>query len=163
MARILAYLQYYWFSFLLWVDDFGSDAKSSKLPLGGSPQPTRTTRNDKLARGVRHLLGWMRRLTAEERQQLIDNEENILQRAGMSRRKTLIEKMEEAKSAAKLVAGPREEGEQAMAETFVKNQRKYHLQARLRALHKEAAKGVRPIDEVVKELEEVKRELKGYK
>ena len=163
MARILAYIQYYWFSFLLWVDDFGSDAKSSKLPLGGAPQPTRTTRNDKLARGVRHLVRWMRGLTAEERQQLIDNQENILQRAGMSRKKSLIEKMEEAKAAAKLVAGPRKEGEQAMADTFVKNQRKYQLQARLRALHKEAVKGSRPIDRILNELEEVKRELKRFR
>lgn len=159
--RIIAYIKYYWYYFLLWLEDFGSDSKVSKLPLGGHAQPTRTTRNDKLARGVRHLMKWMRGLTAEERQQLIDNDENILQRAGMSRRKTLIEKMEEARTASKLIAGPRKEGEEAMAETFVKNQRKYQLQAQLRALYREAAKGSRPVEEIKKEIDKVKLELKG--
>lgn len=159
MARIIAYLQYLWYSFLLWLDDIGSGSKTSKLPLGGGPQVTRTTRNDKLARGVQHLVRWMRGLTAEERQRLIDNDENILMRAGSSRRKGLLERMEQYKAASKLAAGPKQEGEQAMADTFVKNQRKYQLQAKLRKLHKEAREGGRPVADIKREIDEVKREL----
>lgn len=160
VAKLIFKLKVMYYSVVLWLEDFGTDAKSSNiLPFR---QPVRETRNDKLARGVRHLVRWMRGLTPEQREELIRKEENILQKAGTSRKKTTIEKMEEATAAAKLVAGPKEESEAAMAETFVKNQRKYQLQARLRALHKEALRGGRPAVDIRRDIEQVKRELKQY-
>jgi hypothetical protein len=160
VAKLIFKLKVMYYNVVLWLEDFGTDAKSSNvLPFR---QPVRESRNDKLARGVRHLVRWMRGLTPEEREELIRSESNILMRAGSSRKKGMLEKMEEAKAASKLLSGPRKESEEAMADTFVKNQRKYQLQARLRALHKEALRGDRPAGEIRKDIEAVKRELKEY-
>jgi hypothetical protein len=158
VSKLIFKLKVMYYTVVLWLEDFGTDAKSSNiLPFR---QPVRETRNDKLARGVRHLVRWMRGLTPEEREELIRSESNILMKAGTSRKKGTLEKMEEAKAASKLVAGPREESESSMADTFVKNQRKYQLQARLRALHKEALRGGRPALDIRRDIEQIKRELK---
>ena len=158
VSKLIFKLKVMYYTVVLWLEDFGTDAKSSNiLPFR---QPVRETRNDKLSRGVRHLVRWMRGLTPEEREELIRSESNILMKAGTSRKKGTLEKMEEAKVASKLLAGPTEESEAAMADTFVKNQRKYQLQARLRALHKEALRGARPAADIRRDIEQVKRELK---
>jgi hypothetical protein len=160
VAKLIFKLKVMYYNVVLWLEGFGTDAKPSNiLPFR---QPVRETRNDKLSRGVRHLVRWMRGLSKEEREELIKTEANILMKAGNSRKKGTLEKMEEAKAASKLLAGPREEGEEAMAQTFVKNQRKYQLQAKLRVLHKEALRGARPANEIRRDIEAIKRELKQY-
>jgi len=160
VAKLIFKLKVMYYNVVLWLEDFGTDAKSSNiLPFR---QPVRETRNDKLARGVRNLVKWMQGLSEEERVALIKSEANILPLVPKNYKKTTLEKMEETKAASKLLAGPREEGEEAMAQTFVKNQRKYQLQARLRALHKEALRGERPAGEIRRDIEQIKLELKKH-
>lgn len=151
-----------WYSAaLLWWESFGSDGKPDAF-TAPAPVDLRVKKNDKLTRGVRHLVSYLRKLGPEGREQLVREDANVLMRAGRSSAKTTVEKFEEAKAASRLVSGPRAESVDSMANTFVKNQHKYRLQARIRGLHKEMRNLTRPAEEVRKDLEEARRELRKY-
>lgn len=156
------YLKVLYYSFLLWLESFGSDAKSDITIIPPPQAIEHHRRNEKLRAGVTHLVKWLKKLTPDERAALIKDESNILMLAGRKQAKTTLEKLSEARAAAKLVAGPRKEGEQAMAETFVKNQEKYKLLAKRRILYKELRDGTRPAMDINKELKIIRDELRKY-
>lgn len=156
------YLKVIYYTFLLWLESFGSDAKSD-ITIIPTPQAIEHhRRNEKLRAGVTHLVKWLKKLTPDERAALIKDESNILMMAGRKQAKTTLEKLSEARAAAKLVAGPRKEGEQAMAETFVKNQEKYKLLAKRKILYRELRDGTRPAMDINKELKVIRDELRKY-
>jgi hypothetical protein len=157
--RILNHIKVLYYSFLLGFESFGSDAKSNVLLI-----PTDSTiefhrKNEKLRRGVKHLVKWMRSLSSDERAALIKDDSNVLMMAGRKVPKTLTEKLEAAKAAAKYNKGPRKEGEEAMADMFVKNQEKYKLQHRRKVLYRQLREGISSPDAINKELKAIRHRL----
>lgn len=159
--RVINQLRVIYYTIVLWVEDLFS---RTKITRGSKALVTReqTRQNHKLARGVKHLTKWMRSLSPTERERLIKEDVNILMQAGRSRELSVTEKLEQARAAAKLVNGPAKETEEAMAETFVKNQAKYKLLARRRQIHKDWKDGKMDSRQARRELDNVRLELKKY-
>lgn len=161
--RILNHIRVIYYSLVLWLESFGSESKSgiNQLPSG---QVTRedSRKNVKLQRGVRKLVQRLRSMSMSERQNLIDNEINLLGQ-DKTRKLTTKEKMDVARAASRLNKSPKSEGEVAMSETFVKNQTKYKLQNRRKELHKELrTANVDRQKQITTELKSIKSELYKY-
>lgn len=149
--RILNYLRVIYYSIILYFEKYD-------LPVRPDIIRQQDRKNEKLARGVKHLVRYMRGLTPEQRLK----PDNILMQAGRSKELTVPEKLEQAKAMAKAQSGPKAETEQAMAETFVKNQGKYKLQAQKRNVYKSLQSGSMDRKSAELELKRINTELKQY-
>lgn len=160
--KLTTRIKLWYYSIILWWESFGSDSKSSRLSMPAGQIKEQNRRNDRLARGVKHLTKWLRELGPEGRAKLIKEDANILMQAGRSKELSTLEKIEQAQAAAKLIAGPREESEESMAKTFVKNQGKYKLQAQRRKVYKDLQAGTITAKEAQSELARINYELRKY-
>lgn len=138
MARLKYVIISTYYRLILWWEDFGSDADITR---SAPQQREQHRRNETLARGVKHLVKWMRGLSPAERRRLIEGDANLLMKAGRAKDLSSLERMLQAQATEKLVRGPREESEEAMAKTFVKNQEKYKLQARRTQIYRDLRDG----------------------
>lgn len=149
--RILNYFRIIYYSIILYFEKYD-------LPIRPDIIRQQDRKNEKLARGVKHLVRYMRGLTPEQRKK----PDNILMQAGRSKELSVSERLEHAKAMSKSISGPKEETEQAMAETFVKNQGKYKLQAQKRGVYKSLKEGKLDRRAAESELRRINLELKQY-
>lgn len=160
--KLLNYLKYAYYSVVLWLESFGSDSKSERLFMPQDEFKQQHRRNDKLARGTKHLVRWLRSIGPDGRAKLIKEDANILMQSGRARELSTLEKMEQARAMAKLMSGPKVETEEQMARTFVKNQGKYKLQAQKRNVYKDLQSGKLTAKEAQVELLRINNELRKY-
>ncbi len=159
MAVLKKFILLTYYRILVWWDDFNSELAASGKAM---QQREQSRRNEVLARGVKQLVGWMRSLSPEERQKLVNEDANILMRAGRRKELSKIELMQRARIAVKQAEGASKEGEAAMAETFVKNQEKYKLLNARKQLHRDLRDGKIAPAEAKLKLQTVSAQLRKY-